>query len=174
MTLLDGCLLDELSDPSVIDDFDYYIASTGLKTVSTPTFTQLLGNCDVDWSLVTVDQGQEEALTATQASFVSLQVDGSINIDVGSDYSVVDQLWTFRLKATSTESSVSSANVVDYDFTVSLLDGCSIDTLSNPSSISSFDYFIDVTGLRIIPTPTYTQEVANCDVSWSLVTVENG
>ena len=68
----------------------------------------------------------------------------------------MDQTWTFRLKATSTESSISSANVVDYDFTMSLLDGCIIDTLSNPSSIESFDYYIDVTGLRVIPTPTYT------------------
>ena len=39
ITLLDGCLLDELYDPSFIDDIDYYIASTGLKIVNAPTFT---------------------------------------------------------------------------------------------------------------------------------------
>ena len=71
MTLIDGCELDELSDPSVIDDFDYYIASTGQMIVSTPTYTQLLGTCNVDWSIVLVnDLGQEESLDATEAAFV--------------------------------------------------------------------------------------------------------
>ena len=45
MNLLDGCLLDELSDPSTIGDIDYYIAATGQLIVSTPTYTQLLARC---------------------------------------------------------------------------------------------------------------------------------
>ena len=30
MSLLDGCLNDELSSPSIIEDIEYYIAYTGL------------------------------------------------------------------------------------------------------------------------------------------------
>ena len=60
---MDGCVLDELSDPSVIDDFDYYIAYTGAKSISAPTYTQLLGHCAVEWSLVALSTGQEIALS---------------------------------------------------------------------------------------------------------------
>ena len=69
MNILDGCLLDELSDPSTIDDIDYYIAATGQLIVPTPTYTQLLARCQVDWTLVAINpnSGQEVALTATQA-----------------------------------------------------------------------------------------------------------
>ena len=35
----DGCLNDELSNPSSISDFGYYIAHTGLYEIPTPTFT---------------------------------------------------------------------------------------------------------------------------------------
>ena len=66
MTLLDGCLLDELSNPSTIDDIEYYIAATGLKVVNTPTYTQSLAHCQVDWTLLAVDQnGLETELTTT-------------------------------------------------------------------------------------------------------------
>ena len=39
VSLLDGCLNDELSLPSIINDIDYYIAYTGLQVVPAPTFT---------------------------------------------------------------------------------------------------------------------------------------
>ena len=38
ISLLDGCLNDELSSPSIIDDIEYYIAYTGLQVVPTPTY----------------------------------------------------------------------------------------------------------------------------------------
>ena len=80
MSLLDGCLNDELSSPSTIGDFDYYIAATGLHTISTPTYTQSLLGCPVTWSLVAIDpdSGLEQALSAKQTSYVTLQSDGSI------------------------------------------------------------------------------------------------
>ena len=42
INLFDGCLNDELSSPSSIEDFDYYIAATGLYTINTQTYTQSL------------------------------------------------------------------------------------------------------------------------------------
>ena len=39
VSLLDGCLNDELSLPSIINDIDYYIAYTGLQVVPAPTYT---------------------------------------------------------------------------------------------------------------------------------------
>ena len=49
-----------------------------------------MGHCEIDWTILKVDRGHVLALTATQASYVSLQDDGSIDIDIGNDYSVVD------------------------------------------------------------------------------------
>ena len=59
-------------------------------TLNAPTFNQLMGHCEIDWTILKVDRGHVLALTATQASYVSLQDDGSIDIDIGNDYSVVD------------------------------------------------------------------------------------
>ena len=39
VSLLDGCLNDKLSLPSIINDIDYYIAYTGLQVVPAPTYT---------------------------------------------------------------------------------------------------------------------------------------
>ena len=39
VSLLDGCLNDKLSSPSIIDNIDYYIAYTGFRAVPTPTYT---------------------------------------------------------------------------------------------------------------------------------------
>ena len=97
-----------LSAPSIIDDFDYYIAYTGLHVVSTPTYTQDLQNCPITWTLVALDGGLETPLSVTQQQFVEVKTDGSINIDVGSDYTVLDENWDFRLKATSSDSSTNS------------------------------------------------------------------
>ena len=33
MSLVDGCVNDELSLPSTIDDFNYYISTTGIHTI---------------------------------------------------------------------------------------------------------------------------------------------
>ena len=71
-----------------------------------------------------MDQGVETGLTDTQIQYVELQVDGSINIDVGPDYSVENQVWTFKLKATSTLSTVEPENVIEYLFSMNLQDIC--------------------------------------------------
>ena len=39
VAMVDGCLLDVLSDPSTIANFAYYIDDTGLYTVPAPTYT---------------------------------------------------------------------------------------------------------------------------------------
>ena len=91
---------------------------------------------------------------------MELQSDGSINIDVGSDYTVLDEEWTFRLKATSADSS--SDSTVEYDFTMDLKDGCLLDSLSDLSTIGNFAYYLDDTGLYTVPAPTFTQLVPNC------------
>ena len=91
---------------------------------------------------------------------MELQSDGSINIDVGSDYSVLDESWVFRLKATSSESSTDST--VEYDFTMNHKDGCLFDSLSDLSTIDNFVYYLDDTGLYTVSAPTFTQLVPNC------------
>ena len=80
VNLFDGCINDELSSPSSIEDFDYYIAATGLRIINPQTYTQSLEDCPVTWSLVAIDpdSGLEEALSAKQTSYVTLQNDGSI------------------------------------------------------------------------------------------------
>ena len=173
ISMLDGCLNDILSAPSTIADFNYYIGHTGLETVPTPTFTQDLQNCPITWELVAIDGfGAEGPLTADQTQFVTLKADGSIEIDTGTDYTAVDQVWSLRLKATSSESSTSS--MVEYDFAVSVLDGCTLDTLTDPSTIDSFTYYLDDTGLYPISTPTYTQLVTICNVEWSIFAINSG
>ena len=74
-------------------------------------------------------------------------MDGSIEIDTGSDYSILDDEWAFILKATSKISTAFPNNVVEYFFRVSLLDGCLLDTLNPLSTIESFAYYIDYTAL---------------------------
>ena len=83
---------------------------------------------------------------------------------MGSDYSVLDEFWDFRLKAKSIESATKS--MVEYDFSTSLRDGCLLDVLTNPSSIENFVYYLDDSGLHTVPSPTYTQLVANCNIDW--------
>ena len=39
VSMIDRCVNDELTSPSIISDFDYFIAATGLTTVPTPTYT---------------------------------------------------------------------------------------------------------------------------------------
>ena len=75
-----------------------------------------------------------------------LQADGSINVNVGDDYSVEGEVWNMRLKATSAISTLDPNNVAMYDFSISLLDGCLNDELSSPSTIDDFDYYIAYTG----------------------------
>ena len=62
----DGCLLDELSNPSSIEDFNYYIAATGIYVIDPPTFSQLVPSCEILWSIVAVDDGSEAALSTKQ------------------------------------------------------------------------------------------------------------
>ena len=93
---------------------------------------------------------------------MKLQNDGSINVDLGGDKSVKTEIWNFKLKATSDLSTLDSDRVAEYEFSISLLDGCIYDELSSPSLIDDFDYYIDDTGLYEIPTPNYSQSVANC------------
>ena len=92
--------------------------------------------------------GNEVELSDTQKQFITLQTNGQIDIDVGDDYSVVDEVWNLKLKATSTLSTISPENVAEYEFTMNLVDGCTIDELSSPSTITNFVYYIDDTGLK--------------------------
>ena len=62
VTLKDGCLLDILSEPSTINSFVYYMKDTGLYEISTPTYIQRVENCEVEWSLVTVNEQLEELI----------------------------------------------------------------------------------------------------------------
>ena len=133
MSLLDGCLVDTLSNPSSIDSFDYYIDVTGLRVIPTPSYTQEVENCDVSWSLVTVEDGSEWELSATQANYVLLQNDGSINVDLGEDKSVQSETWNFKLIATSDLSTLAFDKIVEYEFSISLFDGCIYDELSSTS-----------------------------------------
>ena len=75
-----------------------------------------------------------------------MQDDGSIDIDIGDDYSVEGEVWNMRLKATSAISTLDPNNVAQYDFSISLLDGCLNDELSATSIIDNFDYYIAYTG----------------------------
>ena len=59
---------------------------------------------------------------------------------------MLDETWDFRLISMSTDSSTNSK--VDFDFTISLRDGCVHDELSQPSTINGLDYYIAVTGLH--------------------------
>ena len=77
-------------------------------------------------------------------------------MNIADDLSVQNQQWTFRLTATSTESTKSSNNLVTYDFTVNLLDGCLLDTISNPSTIDNFDYYVGASGVLPVSAPTFT------------------
>jgi hypothetical protein len=42
-------------------------------------------NCEIEWALVDVETGSEEALTSTQSGYVQLQADGSINVEIEDD-----------------------------------------------------------------------------------------
>ena len=67
-------------------------------------------------------------------------------MNAGADYSVEGEIWNLKLKATSTKSTLSPNNIAEYDFSISLLDGCLNDELSSPSTIDDFDYYIAHTG----------------------------
>ena len=103
---------------------------------------------------------------------MQLSLDGSVAINLGSDYNVVDQIWALKLIATSDASTVVGKNTVEYPFVMTTYDGCLLDALTGTSTIENFVYYIDDTGLRPVPTPTYSQSVANCNVEWSLVALD--
>ena len=69
---------------------------------------------------------------------------------MGDDYSVLDEVWDLKLKATSSISTISPENEVEYEFTINLVDGCLLDELSDPSTIGDVDYYIAATGLHVI------------------------
>ena len=96
------------------------------------------------------DRGKETFLSATQAQFVQLQQDGSINVDFGDDKTLEGEVWNFKLKAISTLSIQESGNIAEYEFSMSLVDGCVNDELSLPSTIDDFNYYISYTGEHII------------------------
>ena len=64
IVFIDGCVKDELSNPSSIDDFQYFLGSTGLYPIATPTYTQLLTNCGLEWELVALSGGLEAVLNS--------------------------------------------------------------------------------------------------------------
>ena len=77
---------------------------------------------------------------------------------------MIDEYWDFRLKAESSESATNS--MVEYDFSTSLIDGCLLDVLTDLSTVDNFVYYLDDSGLYTVPSPTYTQLVANCNIVW--------
>ena len=95
---------------------------------------------------------------------VVLQTNGSIQIDAGNDYSVLDEIWHFRLIAISSES-IQNSNVV-FDFRMTFKDGCLMDNFSDPSSIDSLDYYVDFTEIYVISAPSFSQKVENCAIEW--------
>ena len=56
--------------------------------------------------------------------------------------------------------------MVEYDFSTSLIDGCLLDVLTDLSTVDNFVYYLDDSGLYTVPSPTYTQLVANCNIVW--------
>ena len=58
--------------------------------------------------------------------------------------------------------------MLEFDFAIYLLDGCTKDFLSNPSTIGNFDYFIGQTGAIEILTPTYDQLLSHCELEWQI------
>ena len=48
----------------------------------------------------------------------------------------------FRLKLESPKSTIDPGNLLEFDFAIDFIDGCVKDVLSNPSTISDFDYFL--------------------------------
>ena len=70
-----------------------------------------------------------------------MQTDGSIKLNVGNDYSVVDQTLKLRLTAISDKSELSTIGI-NYDFSISLLDGCILDTISSEDAIEDFNYYL--------------------------------
>ena len=77
-----------------------------------------------------------------------------------------------KLKATSIESVKDRNNMIEYEFAVTLKDGCLMNELSNSSTIDDIDYYIGATGLLVVPTPSYTQLVGHCANSWSLESID--
>ena len=142
ISILDGCLKDKLTASSEIEDLDYYISYTGAQILPTPFYAQVVEKCPVSWSLVTVDdQLFEQALSEDLLRFIDLQKDGSIKLDVGNDFSVVGQTWNLRLTAISDKSEAYPIGI-SYDFSISSLDGCLLDTISSEDSIEDFSYYL--------------------------------
>ena len=77
-----------------------------------------------------------------------------------------------KLTATSVKSQVTPENTVEFQFVSTFVDGCTIDELSSDSSITSFVYYLDDTGLKIINAPQYTQTVPTCATEWTLLTLD--
>ena len=75
--------------------------------------------------------------------------------------------------ARSIKSTDNLRKFLDFDFSISILDGCLKDKLTASSEIEDFDYYISYTGAQILTTPFYAQVVEKCPVSWSLVTVDD-
>ena len=68
---------------------------------------------------------------------MKLKPDGSIEIDTGSDYSVLGEIWNFVLKVTSDGSNAEPGNTLEYSFNVILFDGSLLDEDSSRTSISN-------------------------------------
>ena len=76
----------------------YYIAQSGLLPIPTPDYTQSLLNCPIDWTLVVVDDlGQEIGKTDAQTQYASVLNSGSVQLNAGSDYDILGQVWNLRL-----------------------------------------------------------------------------
>ena len=60
MNFIDGCLLDTLSGLSIIDDLAYYVGFSESKKIESPSFNQSIENCQVAWSIFTVDEAGTE------------------------------------------------------------------------------------------------------------------
>ena len=82
------------------------------------------------------------------------------------------EAWTLKLVATSIKSQASPENNIEYQFTTSFVDGCTIDELSSDTTITSFVYYLDDTGLKVIEAPIFTQTVPTCKTEWTILAVD--
>ena len=64
-----------------------------------------------------------------------------MEINIGADYSLEGHVWSLKLRLTSVVSSVDQ-KTIDFDFSMSILDGCLNDELRATGLVDNFNYYI--------------------------------
>ena len=60
---------------------------------------------------------------------------------MGADYTLEGEVWSLRLKLTSTESTVDKKEI-NFDFSMSILDGCLNDEIVSTGLVTDFIYYL--------------------------------